>query len=277
MNLPGQVGAIGDAVDNSGGKILGYALILAGVGTLAMALLELIKGLFKLRRIYNRWAVREWMANQHRTLLRLPLSLMPNPSDSSNVVLAELELLAVGGHDFADALYDQPIEKLMGQLQAAVNVAMDFPDQYQTLYKFITSVPKSYKQRGVGEGTASDAERWHDHVLRIQQRGPTASETLGPDDTEQQAAQARTRLVNLVTRKLDAFQIETQYFWERLNQWSSVAIGIAVFYISGYAATHKPDEAIVFDPLLLLLSVPAGVIAPFAKDLASSLSSFGKP
>src|SRR3989304_5358600 len=45
---------------------------------------------------------------------------------------------AAGGAGGARALYDQPGEKLLGQMQAAVNVALDFPGVFPAFYGFLT-------------------------------------------------------------------------------------------------------------------------------------------
>src|SRR5882724_1965917 len=151
---------IANAINEQGNHILQYALTLAGVGTLAMALVELLKGVFKARRMYNRWSVHEWAAGRPRDLRSLLNSPLRSQKEKSTPVLAELELLAAGGHEPPDALYDQPVERLLGQIQAAVRVAMDFPDSYPKLFAFITQIPTKYWDRGATPTTGEDQKTW---------------------------------------------------------------------------------------------------------------------
>ena len=121
----------------------------------------------------------------------------------------------------------------------------------------------------------SDAALWRDgarkvHLVRVR----PADRTITPQDEQaaQEAAKARTRLNNLVARRLDAFQNETRYFWDRLNQWFATALCIGLFAwalnsVSGGSLTTLN---------LLLIAIPSGVAAPFAKDVTTALSSFGK-
>jgi len=159
-----------------------------------------------------------------------------------------------------------------------VHVAMDFPDSYPKLFAFITQIPTKYWDRGATPATGEDQKTWAAAVPAVRKiRAGIAGEPSADVESSgdaQAASQARARLANMVARRLDAFQTETQYFWERLNQWTSVAAGTAIFYIACVMASA--EQSIAHPALLLLLSLPAGIIAPFAKDLSSALSSFGK-
>ncbi len=271
-----DLNALKTAISDQGSFVLQYALVLVGVGTLSMALLELLKGLFFARRAYNRWSVRQWTARIGRSLGNLLTPGRTAPSEGP--VLAQLELLAAGGHDYTDSLYDQPVEKLMGEIQAAVHVALDFPDLYPELYGFITEVDKSHLKDGASNNNtpARDSAIWKAGVTKVRDAraraaaGEPASAT--PGDGTQDAALARTRLTNLVSRRLDAFQVETQYFWDRLNQWASMLLGAIIFAAAGLSIAQGDAQTIA----IILLALPAGIVAPFAKALVSNLSSFGK-
>lgn len=64
---------------------------------------------------------------------------------TENAVLSELLILAAGGHDYDKALYDRPTEKMMAQIQAATDVALEFPDEFPPLYAFLTTADLSFK------------------------------------------------------------------------------------------------------------------------------------
>lgn len=115
--------AFSKALDGLGGKLLIYAGVLAAIGTIAMGIVEMAKSVSRALLFFNRWRVRKW-----------------TKSDS---VLAELELLSLGAHTDPDALYDQPVEKMMGQVQAAANLVLEYMTQIygglvcsQSRYKF---------------------------------------------------------------------------------------------------------------------------------------------
>ncbi len=258
------INAVGEVVNNRGGQLLSYALILAAVGTLAMAVVELLKSVFMGRMWFNQWLVGMWTKDKKGLVAAVP---------GRNPVIAELLLLAVGGHSNPRALFDQPIEKMMGQIQSAVSLALEYPQEYPHLYEWITKVPERYWREGAYHMTKKDGENWKNNVLTVHKiRGlPAGAQLKGKElAAAQEASKARARLNNLVARKLDAFQNQSQYRWERLNQYAAAAISAIVFALGLYDSTVGGLLQSV------VLALPAGVIAPFAKQLAGSLSSFGK-
>lgn len=289
---------LGDAVQGYGAAVLNYALVLAAVATLAMALVELVKTVLRLRLRYHRWAVQAWTDREPRRLggllARTPCFFIPRratPFMQGNRTLDELLVLATGGHDDGDALYDQPVEKMMAQVQAAANIAIQFPQEFPHLYAFLAGVQWKHTPRPVVIGksgriaaekdetersaVAEKAEKDGALWARRVEAGPAATRPVDPTDPApppdpDQAAAAKAKLNNRVLRKLDAFQAETQYLWERLNQWVAAACcaGMLWYLLIG---TGKLDPLSAF-PLALI----GGVAAPFAKDVATALASFGR-
>jgi hypothetical protein len=230
-------------LDVVAGQILDYALLLAAIGTVTMALLELIKALARWRKHFHRRQIEKWLAT----------------AAARNAPHEQLLLLAAGGSENADALYDQPTGKLMGQIQAAANVALDFPERYKSFYDFITTAPR-------GDDGGRDQRLWREFsTARMSGRPRRAS---AADDAEARAAtQARARLGNLVARKLDALQNAVEYKWARYNQAVSIVGGAALLAVIFLRA--KPDVSV---DLMVLLSITGGMVAPFAKDVVSALS-----
>lgn len=249
------VNNFGVAANSLGANLLSYALALAAIGTIAMGIVEMAKSVSMARMRYNRWRISLWTGK--------------------GAVLQELLLLAVGAHTDSSALYDQPVEKMMGQIQAAANLALEYPAEYPHLYELLTTVPQSYWQGGAHNISAVDGARWRDNIRLVHNIRQGQAITDNEKETAHDASAARARLNNLVARKLDALQNQTQYLWERLNQWSATVVAVVVFLvavgISDFAPTTPGGW---FETLVLAL--PAGVIAPFAKQLAGSLASFGK-
>lgn len=235
-------------VDGFTSNLVAYAVLLAAIATITMALLELVKALpiVSARLRYHQHQVRKWVGPD---------------------TYRELLVLAVASVDSADALFDQPTDKMMGQIQAASNVALDFPDLYPNLYAFLTRTPESRgaeKETGVGTtpGESDDATRWREYS-RTLDRDRTTDE-LPPG--AQAAMRARARLDHFMTRKLDAFQTRAEYFWARGNQYVAfVACAIFVYVI----LTSVPGLTVV---QRILLASAGGMVAPFAKDIVSALS-----
>jgi hypothetical protein len=226
-------------------NILAYAVLLAAIATIIMALLELTKALLHLRLFYHRYMISKWLNDDQR--------------------YNELLILAVGEKDDSSMLFDQPTDKLMGQIQAVANVVMDFPHLYPALYEFLTHIPQAGSSLS---GEKADSKIWSEfsrHVSSLQER----------DKQELQlATQARARLDHFVARKLDAFQTKTEYKWARLNQLVSV-VGSAIF-ICALLVKLEESKAVKGDysaSQIFLLSAFGGMLAPFAKDVVSALSN----
>ena len=227
---------MGKALEGVSQHILDYALVLAAVGVLAMALLELLKGLLRLRKYYHRSRVRRWMGTQ--------------PAYGS------LLALTVGAEANADALFDQPLSKMMGQIQAAATVALEFPLSYPEFFGFMTALPE---QPVVGD----DVQKWKVYIARAE-KGELNKDNPADQQLIRDGTQARARLDHLVARKLDAFQSVSEYRWALLNQIVSVAIGTLILcYVM--AQLDVPAAAYA-------VAVMGGLAAPFAKDVASALS-----
>ena len=82
------------------------------------------------------------------------------------------------------------------------------------------------------------------------------------------AAQARARLSNLVSRKLDGFQLRTDFWWSRLNQLASMVISVGLMF---YAIGLVQGSNLWFGNIALGLI--SGLLAPFMKDLTQSIAS----
>lgn len=229
---------LGKILEGISGRILDYATVLAAVGVLAMALLELIKGLLRLRRFYHATQVRKWMEDDsaYRSLLAL----------------------AVGGEHNAGALFDQSTSKMMGQIQAAVNIALEFPESYPEFFRHITRVPGQ-------AGVETDIQSWRAYSSRAV-KGDLSNENTADQQVIREGTQARARLDHLVARKLDAFQNATEYRWALINQVISVLLGTMILWYA-LAGTGAPKAAYA-------VAVMGGLVAPFAKDVVSALSGF---
>jgi hypothetical protein len=228
-----------EALNSGVSPILKWSLVLAAVATIVMALLEALKAVIRLRYLYH-WAfVRSWLGP---------------------AAYSELKALTLARNNRPGPLLDQPTDKLMAQVQASSNLALDFPVAFPALYEVLT--------QGAA-GNPRDAATWRDFSQKIESGGiadPSADPGAGT------ATRARARLDHVTARKLDSFQTKTEYWWARLNQlvavagcaWVLYAVIEKVYSASGATFTH------------LLMAIVGGTVAPVAKDVATALSSLRK-
>jgi hypothetical protein len=218
-------------LDASYSSILKIAVILAAIATIVMALLEAVKAIawLRIRPRFHQRRLRLWMGQ-----------------DAFDNVVA----LTVGDMNDVDALVDQPTNKVMAQVQAAANIALDFPQMNAPLYDVLT------------RGT-SDAQTW----LEFSKQLPKSQEELAGSADAMLATQARGRLDHLVARRLDALQTQTEYRWARGNQY------VAFFVTVGFIAYLLRNNWTAANwGLVPLLCIFGGVLAPVAKDVSVALT-----
>src|SRR5882757_9363559 len=130
MNIPTDV--LERAIREGITPILNWAVVLAAVATVVMALLEAVKAVARLRYAYHWTSVRAWLGPGAFT---------------------ELKALTLGRDNRPGPLLDQPTDKLMAQIQASSNMALDFPVTFPRLYAFLT-------RAAAGDGR--DAATWRE-------------------------------------------------------------------------------------------------------------------
>ncbi len=236
---------VANIIDHITRSTLDYAVLLAAIGTLSMAFLELAKSLAGARRRFHAWRLEQWMPDEQAR--------------------RELVLLAAGGRLYAEALYDQAPERMLGQIQSAANIALDYPVRFPHLYGFLTVLPEEDAAQEAATGK-HDSEVWRAYAAAMAGGG----EKNGAPPDDRAAQQARARLGNLIARRLDSFQNQTQYLWARANQYCSVAIGAGIAYYALQGSSRFQGSQNI--EWLIAASFVAGMIAPFAKDIVSALS-----
>lgn len=179
MTDTAPVATIIEAISNSA---LNYAILLAAIGTLSMAFIELVKGLTAFRRHFHRRALALWMPDLD--------------------CRRELLVLAAGGEQNADVLFDQATERMLGQIQAAANLSLEYPDRYPHAYKFFSQEDLQMMAQKTS-GMVSDSELWANFATRIAREGFTADEEqqIKQENEGRAAQQARVRLGNLIARR----------------------------------------------------------------------------
>ncbi len=156
------------------------------------------------------------------------------------------------------AFFELEIERLMGQIQDAGDVALNNPDLYPDLFIFLT--------RGVSR---KDVENWRSAI------GRSAGAVAQTDDERKQMADLYTRVKQAVRKHLDSFQIVTAHRWANWNQLAGVVLGgILLFLAQLFAHNNSCRELAVESWVqLIIISIFGGILSPVAKNLVSALRS----
>ncbi len=294
----GSIAAISDF-------LLSYAGTLAALGALTVAIIEAWKKLLDSQAKFHRRSVLRWFENdQSSKQSHYFTQASANPAESGLPVYdagrgyEQLLLLTTGvgraeqpdkrryessiamersgtfHRSIEYALFELEVDRLMGQIQDAADVALNNPKLYPDLFQFLTR-----------SALPDDVRNW---VIEVNQLVASMDTT---DLKRKEIADRFTRLKQTVRRHLDSFQIVTALRWREWNQLAAIVIGAALLLAAQILAlAHAPDGGsvsgntgawavfgVLWDGGLLLwlkfalVSLFGGMLAPVAKDLVDAL------
>ncbi len=297
--MPTTSSVLGSITDISS-FLLSYTATLAALGALTVALIEAWKKLRDSQAKFHRSSVLRWFQNDAASkqlhyfapvVARAPHRALPD--FDGNLAYGQLLQLTtgVGGNAeharlryesavLADragafhrsieyALFELEIDRLMGQVQDAADIALNSPRLYPDLFQFLT--------RGAQQ---EDVDHWIQEVEQL-----VASADTG-EQQRKEIADRYTRLKQAIRRQLDSFQIVTALRWREWNQLAAMVVGGVLLLLAQLVAlAHAPDGhwtswtdfggQLIATPWvgikLLLISLFGGMLAPVAKDLVDAL------
>jgi hypothetical protein len=231
--------------------------VITAAGTIAMAILQLIKDLSPLRRWYQQAWLDSW-TEKHTSDFNADLEKAGDtgrslPQASAMQAKSLLVELATGGE--MRAFYELPIEQMVAQMNAAVQITLDYPKKYCGLLVVLSD--------------GADI----DDVAVVVGQSPEGSKARkgGPSKGY---LEARTRVGHRIQRNLDAVQISLGSDWQFWMQVTAVILSTLVLEAGVVLATRT------FDGKAMLLAVPVGILsgylAPIARDLVAALQSLRK-
>src|SRR5256714_4324150 len=262
--------------------LLAYVGALAAVGALSMAIIEAAKKLLDSRTRFQALRWTQWVE-------RTPMVLTGARGDESAVRLQaysellqlctgipEVEaeasasrLLAEDGHlplhhafirtRFpAHAMFALELERMMGSIQEAADVALASPQQNLPLYLLMTT-----------GADPNDIRLWSEE-------GPESLVTIVEPSPEQRQqikehADRFARLRQVVKRRLDGFQVYASDRWASWNQLCANGVGIVTLFVILVWIKTRPGAASPGYLNLAILSLFGGILSPVAKDLVSAL------
>jgi hypothetical protein len=274
-----------------------YVGLIAAIALIVLVLVAALRRLLSSRARYNAMSVERWIAKAtpitsalgHFVAFFVPqawsLSISDDPKDGG--VLKELLVLTVGGSDNKQTLFTQTTAKMLAQIQLAANAAIDHPTRYPRLYEFLARTALTEVT-----GTA-DSDIWKEFTAKLEpsaSTGPGSGETtLGgsapimepptissnaPEEEVRAASRARSRIDNVVARKLDALQVQVDRGWESANLTVAVWIGIFIGIVLSLSDTWLGPWYFV---MLILVGALSGFVGHFLGNLAAALDRVARP
>ncbi|MBD3366595.1 MAG: hypothetical protein GF405_00305 [Candidatus Eisenbacteria bacterium] len=233
--------------------MLPAAVALAGVGILVMAIIQIVKDVFPVRAIYQRWWLgRNWLrpAVEHaRATYRDEMV----EGSTYKEIRQRLIDLAAGGD--AGALFALRADGVAGQLHAAASAALDDPVEHRWLLRSMAR-----------KAQPSDVELVIASAKSLGGDG-------GPHSSDTDVVDARNRVYQSIQRSLDALQISMQASWSRLIKVKAIILSFIIIYggIRLYApmVMATPWQKVVW----IAAAILGGFVAPVARDLVVALKS----
>jgi hypothetical protein len=235
-----------------------WVLSLSSIGALAMATIQTLKDLFPLRRFFQKRWIMRWLVVRAKFAPALSVGRPPDPKK------AESDLVRLATSQDSKAFYDLPIEQLCGQANAALQVALDDPQDHEDLIWCF--------------GFLCDADDLNTLLRR------PARETLAKTQREMSTqegqsvdafSRARTRVAHQVQRSIDGLQISAGFRWKWCLQFASIVICF-IFTLIGLNY-YSAKMGISFNITnTLLMGILSGFLAPVARDLIAAVQQLRK-
>jgi hypothetical protein len=230
-----------------------FLLSVAGLGTLTMAILQALKQGLPIRRWFQQYQMIVWL-KQHARLATENLGHEPCWTKAEKQIV----LLSTDG-DFG-AFYDLEIEKLCGQWNAAIQIAIDSPKIYEDFFACVAA-----------RALKSDFEKM---IQRSRPEPLPHSVEARLDPGEQikrlqgvrEFMDARNRVAHQIQRAVDSFQIKTSFRWKWMFQIASFLLSF-VLALSAMEITTSSFHAAE----TLVWAALAGFLAPVARDLLAGI------
>lgn len=255
-----------------------FLTAVAAVGVLSMAIIQTIKDMLPVRNWFQQYFVRRWLRNKAELAsMKWQLWIKERgqnwffeegikddpPSSAPSTQQAEQDLIKLATDGDREALYALPIEQLCGQLNAAMQVALDRPQDYKDLMQCLVCLADPVD------------------VARVMFPPREAKAPRPPEEGDAQRrydsfVDARNRVTHQAQRAIDALQIKAGFRWKFYLQAASIVLSgvIAGVGISWFG--NIQDLGVRF-LTALGVGILSGFLAPVARDLVASLQQLRKP
>jgi hypothetical protein len=238
--------------------LIAYLTTISAIGLITMALIQTVKDMTPLRRVFQRAKLRRWLMEGVGEASEPARAAITRPADQAPALdahEAERRIIAMATDGDGDALYDLPIEQMCGQINAALQVVAEYPRQERLLLEIVGSQARP------------------EDVALMARDGAAVEQ--GTEPTQAYSA-AKSRVIHQFQRAVDAFQIATSYRWKAAMQWASLGL-CAV--LTGVALAMGFDVGVGRFSVwgaIVVGAVLAGFLAPVARDLTAAIQSLRK-
>ncbi len=255
--MTGDIAALKEAIasiaDISTWQIVGAV---TAAGTVAMAMLQLVKDLTPIRRAFQRWWLDGWIAQRaaaydnDRPKGGADSRILPAVSaERAQKLLIEL---ATGGDD--RAFFELAIEQLVAQINAAAQITLDYPKTYCDLLVVLSQ--------------GADL----DDVAAVIAQSPEGAKGKRKEPAAEYL-EARARVSHRIQRNLDAVQIALGSRWQFIMQLTAMALSVLLIEIAVVrVAGWRPGTML----WAVLVGILAGYLAPVARDVVATLQTLRK-
>lgn len=252
------------SIDLISGFVLPYAIALAAVGTISMALLEAGKRLMNSRERYHMKVIGNWIST-------LPEDSDPNNKDLSRIKASVQLLKLTTGQSLPEepstylnllqpsftltpenSLFSLELEKMLGQIESTVELVLNSPDRYRELYRLM-----------VLGASKEDIEHWDDNHEK------SAAEIAKDPALKKETTEVLSRLQQYIDRRLDTIQLSASWLWKKNNQRNAIYIGFILLF--GLLCFTSPSNSVFTNSAYLAVSILGGIVAPVAKDIVAAL------
>jgi hypothetical protein len=248
--------ALSKAVSGLGSQLWTVANACALVGLISMALVQLWKDLFGPRQQFQKSRLRSWLNARED-------QVKDKHQQSATAGKVEGDLIRLATSGDAEAFYDLPIEQLCGQMNAALQAALDYPELHREMvwcfaYQCDTAdVVALFKPP-------------KDHMEKKR-------EELRPEQKElvDNYVAARNRVGHQFQRAVDGIQISIGFAWKWRLQLISLLLSIFIALLAIFLAKRESQWAYGI-PQSLVIGILAGFLAPVSRDLVAGLQQFRK-
>lgn len=222
-------------------------LALAAAGTIAMAIVQLIKELTPVRRWYQQRWIDSWIDRQFAAVVS------ENTGEriaalTGTATEAKLQVVELSTGGLAAALYGLAADEMTVQIIQAGQITLDAPARYRTLLTVLA--------RGIT----------HDDLVAMLKGQPTTGST-------QQYFDARNRVTRRMQRNVEGIRLALGHDWKFWMQLLSVALTALTVVVAVATQTQG------FLPLLVAfpIGIIGGYFAPLTRDFVVALQRLRRP
>lgn len=281
-----------------------WAIPIAAVGTVSMAILQSFKNQTPIRNWYQKVRLRKWLLSsirggyskswitrlKHGLHLRFPSKKdekaklkveAPRKEQLDRLKEVEDDLIALATSGDREAFYDLPIDGLCDQIRKVVSVILDYPNLHEELLRVLARGANSCDialllnaQRTDGKGqdapTKQEATDNAQQTAAVVQAVPTKEEAA---NAFREITAAKSRVLSQIRCSVDAMQISIGFRWKFWLQSASMVLSTVIGAVAfGLKGVHGPNGAIDWDTCgrALVFGVLAGFLAPIARDLVAA-------